>query len=255
MGIQRAVLLIADIGGYTNYMHWNRKHLAHAQWTVAQLLESVIDAAKGMKLAKLEGDAAFFWAPGGNTSVLVCDRPPQMRQRFRTRREQIKKDHPCDCKSCEQRDNLSIKFVAHEGEVAEQKVKRNVELAGVDVILVHRMLKNEVPVSEYLFMTDVVAQCLDESVRKLATPLTHDFEGIGETSTHYIDLTTSDMPPAVPDHSFFGLLWAGCEVRMARVTVPVRFQEGLCRFPQPGPRRHRRARRNGLIGFAWLDRR
>lgn len=49
MGIQRAVLLIADIGGYTNYMHWNRKHLAHAQWTVAQLLESVIDAAKGMK--------------------------------------------------------------------------------------------------------------------------------------------------------------------------------------------------------------
>lgn len=67
MGIQRAVLLIADIGGYTNYMHWNRKHLAHAQWTVAQLLESVIDAAKGMKLAKLEGDAAFFWAPGGNT--------------------------------------------------------------------------------------------------------------------------------------------------------------------------------------------
>lgn len=68
MGIQRAVLLIADIGGYTNYMHWNRKHLAHAQWTVAQLLESVIDAAKGMKLAKLEGDAAFFWAPGGNTA-------------------------------------------------------------------------------------------------------------------------------------------------------------------------------------------
>lgn len=120
MGIQRAVLLIADIGGYTNYMHWNRKHLAHAQWTVAQLLESVIDAAKGMKLAKL-GRRRVFLGTRGNTSVLVCDRPPQMRQRFRTRREQIKKDHPCDCKSCEQRDNLSIKFVAHEGEVAEQR--------------------------------------------------------------------------------------------------------------------------------------
>lgn len=93
MGIQRAVLLIADIGGCTNYMHWNRKHLAHAQWTVAQLLESVIDAAKGMKLAKLEGDAAFL-GTRGNTSVLVCDRPPQMRQRFRTRREQIKKTIP-----------------------------------------------------------------------------------------------------------------------------------------------------------------
>lgn len=234
MGIQRAVLLIADIGGCTNYMHWNRKHLAHAQWTVAQLLESVIDAAKGMKLAKLEGDAAFFWAPGGNTSVLVCDRPPQMRQRFRTRREQIKKDHPCDCKSCEQRDNLSIKFVAHEGEVAEQKLKRNVELAGVDVILVHRMLKNEVPVSEYLFMTDVVAQCLDESVRKLATPLTHDFEGIGETSTHYIDLATSDMPPAVPDHSFFGLLWADVKFEWHALPYLLGFKKACAGFRSLG---------------------
>ena len=58
MTIRRAVLLIADIGGYTHYMHWNRSHLAHAQQTVAGLLESVIDAGKGLKLAKLEGDAA-----------------------------------------------------------------------------------------------------------------------------------------------------------------------------------------------------
>ena len=41
-------------------------HLAHAQRTVAVLLEAVIDAGKGLKLAKLEGDAAFFWAPGGD---------------------------------------------------------------------------------------------------------------------------------------------------------------------------------------------
>ena len=86
MAIRRAVLLIADIGGYTRYMHWNRMHLTHAQQTVAQLLESVIDAGKGLKLAKLEGDAAFFWAPDGNASVLVCDRLSRMRQSFLARR-------------------------------------------------------------------------------------------------------------------------------------------------------------------------
>jgi Protein of unknown function (DUF2652) len=75
MAIRRAVLLIADIGGYTRYMNWNRLHLTHAQQTVALLLESVIDAGKGLKLAKLEGDAAFFWAPDGNANVLVGDRP------------------------------------------------------------------------------------------------------------------------------------------------------------------------------------
>ena len=166
MAIRRAVLLIADIGGYTNYMHWNRTHLAHAQQTVAQLLEAVIDAGKGLKLAKLEGDAAFFWAPDGNANVLVRDRLWRMRQSFLARRQRIQSDIACECASCEQLDSLSLKFVAHEGEVAEQKVKRHVELAGVDVILVHRMLKNAVPVTEYVLMTDPVAACLDEPIRR-----------------------------------------------------------------------------------------
>lgn len=47
-------------------------------------------------------------------------------------------------------------------------------------------------------MTDTVAASLDESIRGLSVPLTHDFEGIGETSTHYIDLATSEAPPAPP---------------------------------------------------------
>jgi hypothetical protein len=218
MAIRRAVLLIADISGYTNYMHWNRTHLAHAQLTVAALLESVIDAGKGLKLAKLEGDAAFFWAPDGNAKVLVCDRLSRMRQAFLARRERIKKDNVCSCASCAQLDNLSLKFVAHQGEVAEQKVKRHVELAGVDVILVHRMLKNQVPVLEYVLMTDPVAQCLDESMRQLCMPLTHDFEGIGQTATHYLDLATSEVVPSVPELSTSGRL--GAKLRLELSTLP-----------------------------------
>jgi Protein of unknown function (DUF2652) len=218
MAIRRAVLLIADIGGYTRYMHWNRMHLAHAQLTVAALLESVIDAGKGLKLAKLEGDAAFFWAPGGNAKVLVGDRLSRMRQSFLARRERIKKDSICDCASCAQLDDLSLKFVAHEGEVAEQKVKRHLELAGVDVILVHRMLKNTVPVPEYVLMTDAVAECLDESVRQLSKPLIHDFEGIGETSTHYIDLAASGVTPAAPERGSFGRL--GTKLKLEWSSLP-----------------------------------
>src|SRR5271154_6147972 len=208
MAIRRAVLLIADIGGYTRYMNWNRMHLTHAQLTVAQLLESVIDAGKGLKLAKLEGDAAFFWAPDGNANVLVSERLSRMRQSFLSRKERIAKDHSCECASCAQLDNLSLKFVAHEGQVAEQKVKRNVELAGVDVILVHRMLKNTVPVPEYVLLTDPVAQSLDEAMRLRSKPLMHDFEGLGETSTHYIDLAGSEvLPVVVPERGSAGRLW------------------------------------------------
>src|SRR6201997_1075274 len=189
MAIRRAVLLIADIGGYTHYMHWNRKHLAHAQQTVAGLLEAVIDAGKGLKLAKLEGDAAFFWEPEGDAKALVC----------------------------EQLDRLSLKFVVHQGEVAEQRIKRHVELVGVDVILVHRMLKNSVPVVEYVLMTDSVAACLDESTRCLCKPLVHHFDGIGETSTHYIDLATSATVPAVPERSFLGRFGANWKFELSAV--------------------------------------
>lgn len=208
MAIRRAVLLIADIGGYTHYMQWNRTHLAHAQLTVAALLESVINAGKGLKLAKLEGDAAFFWGPDTNAKVVVCERLSRMRASFLERRERMKNDIACQCASCEQLEKLSLKFVVHLGEVADQRVKRRVELAGFDVIVVHRMLKNLVPVAEYVLMTDPVAECLDEPMRELCTPLMHVFDGIGETSTHYIDLAALQVPVAAPERSFLRRLGA-----------------------------------------------
>ncbi|OBG51512.1 MULTISPECIES: DUF2652 domain-containing protein [unclassified Mycobacterium] len=225
MAIRRAVLVIADISGYTHYMQWNRTHLAHAQLTVAGLLESVIDAGRGLKLAKLEGDAAFFWAPDGDAKVLVCDRLSRMREAFIARRERFKKDLACECASCAQLDNLSLKFVVHQGEVAEQRVKRHVELAGFDVILVHRMLKNMVPVVEYVLMTDSVAACLDESVRSQCKPLTHIFDDIGETPTHYIDLATSQVSLAQPESGFFRRVGATMKLELSSLPFVLGLKE------------------------------
>lgn len=44
----RALLVIADIGGYTPFMRLHRMSLAHAQDVVARLLEAMIDAAPGL---------------------------------------------------------------------------------------------------------------------------------------------------------------------------------------------------------------
>jgi hypothetical protein len=225
MAIRRAVLIIADISGYTHYMQWNRTHLAHAQLTVAGLLESVIDAGRGLKLAKLEGDAAFFWAPDGDAKVLVCDRLSRMREAFIARRERFQKDLACECASCAQLDKLSLKFVVHQGEVAEQRVKRHVELAGYDVILVHRMLKNLVPVVEYVLMTDPVAACLDEPVRSLCKPLTHIFDDIGETSTHYLDLATSSVTLAPPESSFLRRFGATVKLELSSLPFVLGFKQ------------------------------
>jgi hypothetical protein len=193
MGIQRAVLLIADIGGYTRFMNGHRMALAHAQDTVARLLEAVIDGAKKpLRLAKLEGDAALFYAPikGGREvdADALTDQVTEIRRSFIERRKEMSINRLCSCQGCVEVDALKLKFVAHVGEVAEQKVKNLTELAGVDVIVVHRMLKNSVPVAEYVLMTEPLAHATAEPMRKHARAIEHEFEGIGRVQTYYLDL-------------------------------------------------------------------
>ncbi len=195
----RALLLIADISGYTRFISSHRFSLAHAQDAVARLLEAIIDSAKPFQLAKLEGDAAFLYAEGAGGAPLL-ESVKSIRRAFAARRRKLtERSALCSCSACTQVGSLQLKFVAHEGEIAYQRVKRFTELAGLDVILVHRMLKNEVPISEYVLVTDVLKQTLPGGS---STPLTHDFEGIGPTQTHYAPLEAlapvrlGEPPPA-----------------------------------------------------------
>jgi len=191
MANTRMLLLIADIAGYTRFMTVHRINLTHAQVIVAELLEAVIDAAAPtFKLSKLEGDAAFFYAPLPTDAPLgeVAQRVADIRRAFLARRDQLDAERLCTCDPCTQAGQLKLKFAAHAGEVAFQKIKRMTELAGVPVIIVHRMLKNHVPVPEYVLLTDELHAGLSESVSQFARPTEEDLEGIGTVSMHYVDL-------------------------------------------------------------------
>ena len=63
MDSKRALLLIADMSGYTEYMRTHRMSLGHAEAITARLLEKVIDAARDFDLIEIEGDAAFLSRP------------------------------------------------------------------------------------------------------------------------------------------------------------------------------------------------
>src|SRR5690349_10225428 len=158
MAIQPAFLLMADIGGYTRFMKMHRTSLAHAQDIISRLLEAVIDAARGrvhdrislrmssprLTLAKLEGDAAFFYVtyPAGAEPDLgfVAETVARIYRAFHARISDLSVNNHCTCDGCTQAGRLRIKFAGHLGEAAFHKVKRLTELAGVDVIVVHRML-------------------------------------------------------------------------------------------------------------------
>ena len=154
----RSLLLIADIGGYTEYMRSHRMSLAHAEVNTARLLEKVIDAVPDFDLIEIEGDAAFLarqadTLDGDATVALTLQAAMAMHRAFHLERQYVA-TNLCPCNGCTQANNLKLKFVAHIGEVATQTIRQRRKLVGIDVILVHRLLKNPVEVPEYVLLSE-----------------------------------------------------------------------------------------------------
>ena len=63
---------------------------------------------------------------------------------FRRRRRDVRQATSCECNACVRIPDLDLKFVVHHGRAILQKVAGRQELLGSDVIVVHRLLKNEV---------------------------------------------------------------------------------------------------------------
>jgi class 3 adenylate cyclase len=69
-----ALLIIADISGYTRYMTANAKTLAHSQTLITELVESIIHQVEAsLEVAKLEGDAIFLFCRKPKDAVRSAD--------------------------------------------------------------------------------------------------------------------------------------------------------------------------------------
>ncbi len=201
--VRSGLLLIADIAGYTRFMKAHRTSLAHAQDVVGRLLEAMIDAVPALSLIEVEGDAAFLYRPlaaraDGEVAASAVEQARAMHRAFHVRQQGMVARNVCSCDGCTQTGNLRVKFVAHVGEVATQRVKALTRLAGLDVIVVHRMLKNSVPVPEYVLLSDRLFANADHSLRERARALEQEFEGLGRARTYFLDLqeAATDLPPA-----------------------------------------------------------
>jgi uncharacterized protein YndB with AHSA1/START domain len=136
--------LIADISGYTGYLA--DVELDHAQDILADLIGAVVSALRpSFRLAKLEGDAAFtFMTTETIDGSMLLDTIERCYFGFRRRRRDVRQATSCECNACARIPDLDLKFVVHHGEAIFQKVAGRQELLGSDVIVAHRLLKNEV---------------------------------------------------------------------------------------------------------------
>jgi uncharacterized protein YndB with AHSA1/START domain len=156
--------LIADISGYTGYLA--DVELDHAQDILADLIGAVVTALRpNFRLAKLEGDAAFTFAPIEQIDgSLLLDTIERCYFGFRRRRRDVHQATSCECNACARIPDLDLKFVVHHGEAILQKVAGRQELLGSDVILAHRLLKNEVVEQHGIHAYALISQqCIDAS--------------------------------------------------------------------------------------------
>jgi hypothetical protein len=207
----RALLLIADMGGYTSYMQGHRFSLAHAEVNTARLLERVIDAAPGFALVEIEGDAAFLTLDaaqlGPDAAVSqVLRAASAMRRAFHLERAYVAANL-CPCSGCKEIDNLKLKFVAHIGDVATQTIRGRSKPVGIDVILVHRLLKNPVQIPEYVLMTEQLFAAGDGTTTVPAQEVHTQLESIGDVRAYAVDVDDLDSAlPPLPALSWRGRL-------------------------------------------------
>jgi hypothetical protein len=184
------VLFLADISGYTVFMRNNAEAMAHSQTVITRLLEAILDELHSpLTVSKLEGDAVFFYclkpvpesAPGEARAVLGA-RLTAAREAFGRTVEELARSRYCACDACRGIENLRVKFVAHSGRAVIHQVRHFQELAGVDVILVHRLLQNTVGAKDYVLLTDACLPDVAPPAGWTERPVCETCEGVGEVS-------------------------------------------------------------------------
>lgn len=193
----RAVLLIADIGGYTEYMSDHRMSLAHAEVNTARMLEKMIDAAPGFDLVEIEGDAAFLSRQAGDDTgaamAEILQAAAAMHRAFHLERQYVTANL-CPCTGCKGAAHLKLKFVAHIGDVATQTIRQRIKLVGIDVILVHRLLKNPVDIPEYVLMSEELYRMGEGVLPDPVHEVSPELEGFGTVRAYFVDVEDLDAP-------------------------------------------------------------
>ncbi|NDD30425.1 MAG: DUF2652 domain-containing protein [Proteobacteria bacterium] len=200
----QAVLLLADISGYTRFMLSNRKARLHATVFITHLLSAVIDEVREpLGVIEVEGDAVFCVA-----AREFVGRPwPELRasfsrlvkgvfERFERERDALAVNNPCGCTACHNLLELDMKLIVHTGEVTRTDLAGRVGYAGVDVIWAHRLLKNHVNAKRYVLFTRPAFDLLEQGSNLDVRSLTETDEELGtmEVLVHEPACTTQRPP-------------------------------------------------------------
>ena len=144
-----------------------------------------------MRLNKLEGDAAFFFSSekvGSTSGDLIFEVMAKANTAFNKKLSDLAFVQACGCEPCTQSKNLRLKICAHKGNFSLNTIRNFEELSGEDVILTHRMLKNDIDSSEYWLVTDAFHKTLSSKNKKKFTKITQNLESFDKVKLNFFEL-------------------------------------------------------------------
>ena len=160
----KGFIVLVDISGYTNFVSKHNidssenKKLdfgqAHAEHIISDLLEKVINELDDvLTINKIQGDAALFYGISRNNNFLsdkILKKLQTSFEVFNQRLEELNLLNLANVGLVLILEILKLKSFVHYGDFLIKEINQFREIAGQDVILAHRLMKNSINVSEYM---------------------------------------------------------------------------------------------------------
>lgn len=199
---QPALLFIPDISGFTRFI--SNTEIQHSQHIIEELLEIVIDANEiGLQLSEIEGDAILFYRFGkAPTAAELLAQIQKMFVSFHAHLKKYETNRICNCGACKTAHTLTLKFVAHYGNITLNRIKDRSSLFGKEVVIAHRLLKNDIKNNEYALVTNnLVNACTSWTDMDTVAwaPIYHRSQRYDSGEVSYCYISLSPLMDHVPE--------------------------------------------------------
>lgn len=162
-----SLLFVPDISGFTQFI--NNTEIEHSQHIISELLEIIISENHlDFEISEVEGDAVVFYKNDNLPSVSqVYEQARAMFLKFHAHLKLYDQQRICQCGACSSASKLSLKFIVHSGALGFTNIQNRKKPFGADMVLAHKLLKNNVKQPEYVLITDSFLQHHPDELDKI----------------------------------------------------------------------------------------
>ncbi len=182
MKAEPTLICIPDISGFTEFM--SKVDFELSSKVIPSLLNKVIYSNTiNLKVSEIEGDAVLFYKQGNLPNIEdLIDQCKKFYVEFYKRLEELRQEYASHKSAFQIPKVLGLKIVLHYGdEIASAQVGNRIKLLGEDLIVAHRLLKNDIELDEYLLISDALVR----QYQYKALNAEFDWAGLQQGSTHY----------------------------------------------------------------------